>query len=127
MGAPTLNRKNISRLVNKFCLIGTVNNLHHHRMHTVLTPETLATALSTLSEMQNKSLRRVAKEQNVSYGITAHHATGALQLHPYSIRVTRELSPLDSDQCLHYCNWLLTNFTTVPTQPTSLNNIFFFW
>ncbi len=46
---PTLNRKNISRLVNKFCQTGTVNNLPCHSTHTALTPETLATVSSALS------------------------------------------------------------------------------
>ncbi len=45
----------------------------------------------------------MAKEWNVSYG-TAHRATHALQLHPYRIRVTHELLPLDPNQCLHYCS-----------------------
>ncbi len=92
--APTLNRKNISWLVNKFCQTGTMNNLPHHRTHTTLTQETLAMVSSVLSEMQNESLRRVAKEQNVSYS-TAQRATYALQLHPYRIRVIYELWPLD--------------------------------
>ncbi len=67
MDAPALNRKNISWLVNKFHQTGTGNNWPLHRMHKALTPETLATVSSALSEIPNKSLRRVAKEQNVSY------------------------------------------------------------
>ncbi len=82
--ASTLNRKNISRLVYKFGQPGTVNNLPDHRTHTALTLETLAMVSSSLSEARNKSLWRVAKEQNVSYG-TAHCATCAPQLHPYCI------------------------------------------
>ncbi len=65
----------------------------------------------------------MAKEQNVSYS-TAHRATRALQLHPYRIRVTHKLSPLDPNQHLHYCNWLLTNFIPAPMKPTSLNDFF---
>ncbi len=79
---------------------------------------------SSLSETPNKSLQRVAKEQNVSYG-TVHRATHALQFHPYCIRATHELSPFDPDQHLHYCNWLLTNFMAVPMQPTLLNDTSF--
>ncbi len=121
--APTLNRKNISRFVNKFYQTGIVNNLPRHITHTALTPETLAMVSNTLSKTPNKSLQRVVKEQNVSYS-TVHHATRVLQLHPYHIWVTHELSPLDPDQRLHCSNWLLTNFTPVPTQPTLLNDIF---
>ncbi len=91
-------------------------------MHTVLTMETLATVSSALSEMANKSPWRVAKEQNVSYGTA--HATHALQLHPYHIQVTHELSPLDSNQRLYNCDWLLINFKPVPMRPTLLNDIF---
>ncbi len=109
--------------MNKFRQTGTVNNLSHHRTHTALTLETLA-MVYTLTKTPNKSLRRVAKEQNVSYG-TAHHATHALQLHLYRIRVTHKLLPLDPDQCLHDHNWLFTNFMPVPTQPTILNNMVF--
>ncbi len=85
--APTLNRKNILQLVNKFRLTGTVNNLPHHRMQTALTLETLATVSSMLSEMPNKLLHRVANEKNVSYG-TAYCATRALQLHPCHIQLS---------------------------------------
>ncbi len=77
MDAPILNRKNISRLVNKFHQTGRVNNLPHRRMHIELTLETLAMVSSALSETPNKSLWRVAKEENVSYS-TAHCATRAL-------------------------------------------------
>ncbi len=122
--APPLNRKNISRLVNKFYQTGTVNNSHHHRTRIALPPETLAKVSNVISETSNKSLQRVTEVQIVSYD-TAHRATCTLQLHPYHIRVTHKLSSLDSDQCLHDCNWLLTNFTPVPTQPTLLNVIFF--
>ncbi len=83
---PTLNSKNTSQLVNKLRQTGAVNNLPHQRTHTALTLETLATVSALLSKTPNKSLRRVAKKQKVSYG-TVHHATRALQLHPYHIRV----------------------------------------
>ncbi len=65
----------------------------------------------------------MTKEQNVSYS-TAHRATCTLQYHLYHIRVTHKLLLLDSNQSLHYCNWLLTNFMPVPTQPTLLNDFF---
>ncbi len=81
---PIFNRKNILLPVNKFHPTGTVNNLPHHRMHTVLTLQILAMVSSALFETLNKLLQRVAKEQNVSYG-TAHIATCSLQLHPYRI------------------------------------------
>ncbi len=123
--APTLNRKIISQLVNKFRQEGTVNNLPHHRIHTALTLETLALLSRLLFEMPNKSRQRVAKEQNVSYS-TVHCAIGALQLHPYHIRVTHKLSLLDPNQRLHYCNWLLTNFMPALTQPTLLYIFLFF-
>ncbi len=122
--APTLNRKNISRLLNKFHQPGARNNLPHHRKHTALTLETLTMVSNTLSKTPNKSLPRVAKEQSVSYG-TVHSATHALQFHPYHIRITYELLLLDPDQHLHYPNWLLTNFIPVPMQPTFLNDFFF--
>ncbi len=59
------------------------------------------------------------QKSSVSYG-TVYRAMCALQLHPHRIRVTHKLSPFD----LHFCNWLLTNFTPIPTQPTLLNDFF---
>ncbi len=115
-GKTVPDKKSILGLVAKFNEHGTVHNLPHDRTKTVLISQTVAVAgekLTANPDPSSKSLRCVAKEEGLSYG-TAHHATIALKLHPYRVRVVHELKPLNFDRRVMYCEWFLDFIESFP-------------
>ncbi len=120
------NKSTMNHIIAKFCQHVTVWNLPHDGEKTVLTPRVLATVFSELVPNDpgtSKSLCQIVREnrsEGLSYS-TTHHATEALGLHPYRVRIIHELLPLVYDRHVMYCQWLL-NF--VQTRPGMLNDLF---
>lgn len=98
------NKSAISRLYAKFNDTGSVLNVKHDRVSTVLTCKKMEEVATLFAEAPRTSLRKAKQVVGVSYG-SVQRATKKLKLTPYKLHVVHELLPADPARRLHYCTW----------------------
>ncbi|XP_050530953.1 uncharacterized protein LOC126899769 [Daktulosphaira vitifoliae] len=99
-------RSTIERLVEKFESTGTVQNVPVPvRQRSARSVENIAAASASIEEDPNQSLTRRSQELGVSVTSLWRILRKDLGLHPYKIKLTQELKPLDHQKRRMFVNW----------------------
>jgi hypothetical protein len=88
--SPVSNKLKISRLVNRFCDTGSVQDRNRSGRPPVLSDDSLDNIHQTLLCSPQKSLRKLSLQSGLSYG-SAHKTSKILKLHPHHVHVMHKL------------------------------------
>ena len=123
LGPPCRNA--IMKMVNKFELTGTTENLHKFkcgRPRTARSPRNINIVQQAVTRYSKKSTRRHAKELDPPISKSSIHRILRLDLHlyPYRIHMAQKLSDIDKERRLAYSQHLLN---IIQQNPQWLNNV----
>ena len=100
------SRSTIERLVEKFESTGTVQNVPVPvRQRSARSVENIAAAEASVEESPNVSLTRRSQALGISVTSLWRILRNDLGLHPYKIKLTQELKPLDHQKRRMFVNW----------------------